>query len=76
MAVIGNFNNAFLDGVCVVICDSMPKVTIDLWVCRFGHLVDLYSWNPHCRYLDGIGPKGTSISKMQKVSSYLSFPLN
>jgi hypothetical protein len=24
---------------------------------RFGHLVDLYSWNPHCRYLDGIGPK-------------------
>ncbi|VAH90230.1 unnamed protein product [Triticum turgidum subsp. durum] len=24
---------------------------------RFGHLVDVYSWNPHCRYLDGIGPK-------------------
>ncbi|GLT42652.1 hypothetical protein SLA2020_166420 [Shorea laevis] len=23
---------------------------------RFGHLVDLYAWNPHCRYLDGIGP--------------------
>ncbi|GJN08063.1 hypothetical protein PR202_ga25951 [Eleusine coracana subsp. coracana] len=24
----------------------------------FGHLVDVYAWNPHCRYLDGIGPKG------------------
>ncbi|KAF0915451.1 hypothetical protein E2562_036296 [Oryza meyeriana var. granulata] len=24
---------------------------------RFGHLVDLYAWNPHCQYLDGIGPK-------------------
>ncbi|KAH7516958.1 uncharacterized protein LOC107426135 [Ziziphus jujuba] len=23
---------------------------------RFGHLVDLYAWNPHCRYLDGLGP--------------------
>ncbi|GLT43116.1 hypothetical protein SLA2020_170870 [Shorea laevis] len=23
---------------------------------RFGHLVDLYGWNPHCRYLDGVGP--------------------
>ncbi|KAJ6400944.1 hypothetical protein OIU84_016379 [Salix udensis] len=27
---------------------------------RFGHLVDLYGWNPHCRYLDGTGPSGTS----------------
>ncbi|TVU47300.1 hypothetical protein EJB05_06895 [Eragrostis curvula] len=25
---------------------------------RFGHLVDVYAWNPHCRHLDGIGPKG------------------
>ncbi|CAK7348448.1 unnamed protein product [Dovyalis caffra] len=25
---------------------------------RFGHLVDLYAWNPHCRYLDGLGPSG------------------
>ncbi|KAF6170941.1 hypothetical protein GIB67_014758 [Kingdonia uniflora] len=25
---------------------------------RFGHLVDVYSWNPHCRYLDGLGPAG------------------
>jgi len=24
---------------------------------RFGHLVDVYAWNPHCRYLDGVGPK-------------------
>ncbi|XP_004984604.2 FIP1[III]-like protein [Setaria italica] len=24
---------------------------------RFGHLVDVYAWNPHCRYLDGLGPK-------------------
>ncbi|KAL8170371.1 hypothetical protein V2J09_022175 [Rumex salicifolius] len=27
---------------------------------RFGHLVDLYSWNPHCRYLDGRGPSGNN----------------
>ncbi|AES61634.1 putative cytochrome c-552/DMSO reductase-like, heme-binding domain-containing protein [Medicago truncatula] len=26
---------------------------------RFGHLVDLYAWNPHCRYLDGTGPSGS-----------------
>ncbi|KAL8527191.1 hypothetical protein ACS0TY_005171 [Phlomoides rotata] len=25
---------------------------------RFGHLVDVYAWNPHCRYLDGLGPSG------------------
>ncbi|XP_058076597.1 uncharacterized protein LOC131225156 isoform X1 [Magnolia sinica] len=25
---------------------------------RFGHLVDLYAWTPHCRYLDGMGPSG------------------
>ncbi|KAJ9171710.1 hypothetical protein P3X46_015034 [Hevea brasiliensis] len=25
---------------------------------RFGHLVDLYAWNPHCRYIDGTGPSG------------------
>lgn len=29
---------------------------------RFGHLVDLYSWNPHCRYLDGTGPSGNDSS--------------
>ncbi|ONK63586.1 uncharacterized protein A4U43_C07F16780 [Asparagus officinalis] len=29
---------------------------------RFGHLVDVYSWNPHCRYLDGKGPSGNSSS--------------
>ncbi|KMT09985.1 hypothetical protein BVRB_5g122010 [Beta vulgaris subsp. vulgaris] len=27
---------------------------------RFGHLVDVYSWNPHCRYLDGHGPSGSN----------------
>ncbi|OIW13002.1 hypothetical protein TanjilG_15451 [Lupinus angustifolius] len=27
---------------------------------RFGHLVDVYAWNPHCRYLDGIGPSGSA----------------
>ncbi|KAG0497906.1 hypothetical protein HPP92_002597 [Vanilla planifolia] len=27
---------------------------------RFGHLVDVYAWNPHCRYLDGKGPLGNS----------------
>ncbi|RWW29832.1 hypothetical protein GW17_00005635 [Ensete ventricosum] len=26
----------------------------------FGHLVDTYAWNPHCRYLDGIGPKANT----------------
>lgn len=25
---------------------------------RFGHLVDVYAWSPHCRYLDGLGPSG------------------
>ncbi|CAA0824911.1 heme binding [Striga hermonthica] len=29
---------------------------------RFGHLVDMYSWNPHCRYLDGISPSGNDTS--------------
>ncbi|KAK1291701.1 hypothetical protein QJS10_CPB17g01053 [Acorus calamus] len=24
----------------------------------FGHLVDLYAWNPHCRYIDGVAPSG------------------
>ncbi|KAK6941107.1 Cytochrome c-552/DMSO reductase-like, hem-binding domain [Dillenia turbinata] len=28
----------------------------------FGHLVDLYAWNPHCRYLDGPGPAGNDSS--------------
>lgn len=32
---------------------------------RFGHLVDLYAWNPHCRYLDGLGPSG--ISRIYKI---------
>ncbi|CAO2813115.1 unnamed protein product [Amaranthus hypochondriacus] len=27
---------------------------------RFGHLVDVYAWNPHCRFLDGLGPSGTN----------------
>ncbi|KAJ7977679.1 heme binding [Quillaja saponaria] len=29
---------------------------------RFGHLVDIYAWNPHCRYLDGIGPSANDSS--------------
>ncbi|XVF32912.1 hypothetical protein REPUB_Repub17cG0123700 [Reevesia pubescens] len=29
---------------------------------RFGHLVDLYAWNPHCRYIDGMGPSGNDSS--------------
>ncbi|KDP28276.1 hypothetical protein JCGZ_14047 [Jatropha curcas] len=29
---------------------------------RFGHLVDLYAWNPHCRYVDGLGPSGNDSS--------------
>ncbi|XP_039128087.1 uncharacterized protein LOC120264345 [Dioscorea cayenensis subsp. rotundata] len=27
---------------------------------RFGHLVDVYSWNPHCRFLDGKGPSANT----------------
>lgn len=30
---------------------------------RFGHLVDLYAWNPHCRYLDGTGPSGSGMCR-------------
>ncbi|KAK0580882.1 hypothetical protein LWI29_007413 [Acer saccharum] len=29
---------------------------------RFGHLVDVYAWNPHCKHLDGIGPTGNDSS--------------
>ncbi|KAL3717702.1 hypothetical protein ACJRO7_009182 [Eucalyptus globulus] len=29
---------------------------------RFGHLVDLYGWSPHCRYIDGTGPTGNDSS--------------
>ncbi|KAJ8565826.1 hypothetical protein K7X08_008402 [Anisodus acutangulus] len=29
---------------------------------RFGHLGDVYGWNPHCRYLDGYGPSGNDTS--------------
>ncbi|KAL6525897.1 hypothetical protein OROMI_030292 [Orobanche minor] len=29
---------------------------------RFGHLVDVYAWNPHCRFLDGISPSGNDTS--------------
>ncbi|KAG9129779.1 hypothetical protein Leryth_015994 [Lithospermum erythrorhizon] len=25
---------------------------------RYGHLLDMYAWNPHCRNLDGISPAG------------------
>ncbi|KAI4341646.1 hypothetical protein MLD38_026343 [Melastoma candidum] len=29
---------------------------------RFGHLVDLFSWTPHCIFLDGTGPSGNDSS--------------
>ncbi|KAF9619853.1 hypothetical protein IFM89_009604 [Coptis chinensis] len=29
---------------------------------RYGHLVDLYAWSPHCRYLDGHSPSGNDSS--------------
>ncbi|GAB4841788.1 hypothetical protein Ancab_022512 [Ancistrocladus abbreviatus] len=29
---------------------------------RFGHLIDVYAWNPHCQYLDGHGPSGDDTS--------------
>lgn len=29
---------------------------------RFGHLVDLYAWNPHCRHLDGMDASGNDTS--------------
>lgn len=28
----------------------------------FGHLNDMYGWNPHCRYIDGLSPNGSSIA--------------
>ncbi|CAI9103550.1 OLC1v1002053C1 [Oldenlandia corymbosa var. corymbosa] len=30
---------------------------------RFGHLVDLYAWNPHCRNLDGISSSGNDTAQ-------------
>ncbi|XP_058189981.1 uncharacterized protein LOC131307482 [Rhododendron vialii] len=29
---------------------------------RYGHLVDVYAWNPHCRNLDGVSPSGNDSS--------------
>ncbi|KAG5525448.1 hypothetical protein RHGRI_031939 [Rhododendron griersonianum] len=29
---------------------------------RYGHLVDVYGWNPHCRNLDGMSPSGNDSS--------------
>lgn len=29
---------------------------------RFGHLVDLYAWSPHCMNLDGVSPKENDTS--------------
>ncbi|PPD86487.1 hypothetical protein GOBAR_DD16579 [Gossypium barbadense] len=29
---------------------------------NFGPLVDAYAWNPHCRYLNGMGPSGNHSS--------------
>ncbi|WOL10269.1 hypothetical protein Cni_G19023 [Canna indica] len=26
----------------------------------FGHLVDIYAWNPHCRFYDGVGPSANT----------------
>lgn len=34
-------------------------ISLSFVVNRFGHLVDVYAWTPHCRYLDGLGPSGT-----------------
>ncbi|KAG6486329.1 uncharacterized protein LOC122008770 isoform X2 [Zingiber officinale] len=37
----------------------------------FGHLVDVYAWNPHCRYLDGTGPpEDKSIGKNDWVGAW------
>ncbi|KAL0435990.1 UNVERIFIED_CONTAM: hypothetical protein Sradi_0306900 [Sesamum radiatum] len=46
---------------------------------RFGHLVDVYSWNPHCRFLDGMSPSGfikddsPYASEGQKGTYYFEF---
>ncbi|XP_078443165.1 heme binding protein [Wolffia australiana] len=29
---------------------------------RFGHLIDVYAWNPHCLFPDGKGPSGNDSS--------------
>ncbi|KAL2341852.1 hypothetical protein Fmac_009792 [Flemingia macrophylla] len=39
----------------IKVCD--PYIVLALL--RFGHLVELYAWNPHSRYLDGTGPSGS-----------------
>lgn len=28
---------------------------------RFGHLVDLYAWSPHCLNLDGVSSTGKNV---------------
>lgn len=48
---------------------------------RFGHLVDIYAWNPHCRYLDGLGPSGTSRTRecyilTHKANNNIAVPYN
>ncbi|THG11082.1 hypothetical protein TEA_002613 [Camellia sinensis var. sinensis] len=39
---------------------------------RFGHLVDVYAWNPHCRNLDGISPSGPSGSQLFPILEAVS----
>lgn len=56
---------AYLRGIYFIFPSMGIYFSVDACICllyvnRFGHLVDLYSWNPHCRYLDGLGPSGIS----------------
>ncbi|KAK9207008.1 hypothetical protein WN943_017292 [Citrus x changshan-huyou] len=37
---------------------------------RFGHLVDVYVWTPHCRYLDGMGPSGIKLNHSRSFISH------
>ncbi|GAY44859.1 hypothetical protein CUMW_085130 [Citrus unshiu] len=40
---------------------------------RFGHLVDVYAWTPHCRYLDGMGPSANAIAPHILICTYSSY---
>lgn len=67
--------HVLLADTCICFFFPFKKVVLNvlcviLFVNRFGHLVDLYAWNAHCRYLDGIGPSG-----IPRVKVVLLFPV-
>lgn len=49
---------------------------------RFGHLVDLYAWSPHCLNLDGVSSTGKNVigvvgtQTLERVLEYYTHPLS